>query len=161
MNIIFLDIDGVLATRATRFAGDHFDPECAKHLKEIIDRTDSYVVISSTWRYNRALWQFAALFDAVGIDGSRVLDVTPMSDKKRGSLYVSKSRGAEISEWLRHAGSKYRIGRYIVIDDDSDVQPHEKRWVKTDTYKGLSKENVEEAVRLLSGENALNLVGLK
>ena len=64
MNIIFLDVDGVLnsiqslkkaAIKNKRpYSGyDYpFDEKCLKNLKTLVDKTDSYIVITSTWRYD-------------------------------------------------------------------------------------------------------------
>jgi len=47
MKVIFLDIDGVLTTANKKWT---FDENCVKHLVDIINETDAYIVISSSWR---------------------------------------------------------------------------------------------------------------
>jgi hypothetical protein len=44
MNIIFLDIDGVICL------GREIDQECLKNLKAIVDVTSARIVLSSSWR---------------------------------------------------------------------------------------------------------------
>lgn len=47
-SILFLDIDGIITTPATRWRD--FDLECVKNLKYIIKETDCKIVLHSTWR---------------------------------------------------------------------------------------------------------------
>ena len=49
MKAIFLDFDGVITTPKS---GWNFDIEKMKMVKRIIDETDSFIVISSSWRKN-------------------------------------------------------------------------------------------------------------
>lgn len=56
MRVVFLDIDGVLnyAGFKKRAFGYYFvDDEKIKLLKEIVDKTDAKIVLSSTWRLER------------------------------------------------------------------------------------------------------------
>ena len=57
MKIIFLDIDGVLnsigwveRTKGTAYEDKEIDPSKVRLLKQIIDKTDAKIVLSSTWR---------------------------------------------------------------------------------------------------------------
>ena len=50
LDIIFLDIDGVLNPDKDKFP-DVFDPECVKQLRRILDHSpQSHVVFSTSWR---------------------------------------------------------------------------------------------------------------
>ena len=52
-NIIFLDIDGVIATPETIINGNwDLTPSKQELLKTIIDKTDAKIVLTSSWRYN-------------------------------------------------------------------------------------------------------------
>jgi len=44
INIIFLDIDGVLCLRRK------MDKKCLENLKQIIDATSARIVLTSSWR---------------------------------------------------------------------------------------------------------------
>lgn len=49
--IIFLDIDGVIATPETIIRGAWgLTPECQKKLGKIIEKTNAKIVVSSSWR---------------------------------------------------------------------------------------------------------------
>lgn len=111
MNIIFLDIDGVLN------AEDDFGPgkenphighnrgislAKAKLLKQIVDKTESRIVLVSTWkgRYIKYLNNHEDevgeyLFNTLKEVGLSIYDTTIRYD-----FDDSKSRGLEISLWL-------------------------------------------------------------
>lgn len=150
-NIIFLDIDGVISTIATRY--NCFDPICSEYLKRIIYGRDAYIVVSSTWRKLHPINELRQYFRDVGIDGSRIIGITGIDREreKNRAAGLPWGRGKEISMWLE----KYpdEVDRYIVIDDDvADIPPHRHVHIKTDSYNGLKLEDVEMALRLFDGE---------
>ena len=65
MNVIFLDVDGVLnsvsnlikvynETHKSHSGYSYpFDPDCLENLKELVAVTKSNLVISSNWRYSQ------------------------------------------------------------------------------------------------------------
>ena len=68
--IIFLDFDGVIVTFETRF--NDIDPECAKHLKRVVDETGAFIVISSTWRKHHDFIDLKEMLHNHGISGEKV-----------------------------------------------------------------------------------------
>ena len=81
MNIIFLDIDGVMNHRGGLtfpWKGKPFHPDHIPHLKKILDNTDAMVVLSSTWRYGKSISEIKEWFTLSGLDSSRVLSTTPI-----------------------------------------------------------------------------------
>jgi hypothetical protein len=152
VNIIFLDIDGVLNT--WRFqdyqvkyhecdswdAQFNFDPICMKNLKELIDKTDSYIVISSTWRNtNNGMNDINNNFKLYGMDKNRIISITPN--------YPDKSRGYEIEQWLEQFENKDI--NYIIIDDEN-VDILTDRLVLCNDYYGLTKNELEKALNLFN-----------
>ena len=110
-NIIFLDIDGILVNiRNYKMIKNfpQFEEEWVNNLKEIINKTNSYIVISSTWRTS-GLKKLKSVFDSYGIEKERILDITPI-----GKPFQFKSRWEEIKEWL----SKNECDNYVIIDDN-------------------------------------------
>jgi hypothetical protein len=110
-NIIFLDIDGILVNIRNYKAIKNFpqfEEEWINNLKEIINETNSYIVISSTWRTS-GLKKLKSVFHSYGIEKERILDITPI-----GKPFQFKSRWEEIKEWL----SKNECDNYAIIDDN-------------------------------------------
>lgn len=144
-NLIFLDIDGVLATRKTHYK--FFEKACVENLKTIIGDADAFIIISSTWRYNWSLEDLKSIFNEDGIEKDRIIGVTP--DIRR----LGVTRGAEISEGFRKNKDVW-VRRYNVIDDDSDLDGHLKRHVHVKTAKGLSNEDAKKAIKLLCPDSS-------
>jgi len=149
VNIIFLDIDGVLTTLNTKYY--YLDPVCMGHLKKVVDATNAYFVISSTWRLYHMDRLMPMLADC-GLE-DRVIGVTPSrketkdigNDKK---LILAWGRGFEIDEWLKN--NEAVVDKYAVFDDDKhDLRTHVKVHVHTDTCKGLNAEDAEKAIEIL------------
>lgn len=144
LKIIFLDVDGVLNSNITRrrttdgfifVSGRHI-----KNLKRIIDATGAKVVLSSSWRMGRD-------------DPSRNGDFLELRDELQCydiSFYGftpelrSCDRGAEIME--EHPD----VTDYAVIDDSTQISPHEDHWVRTSLSLGLCEEDVPKAIAILT-----------
>lgn len=156
MRIIFLDIDGVLASfdylriishlkekNPDRY-GYAFDLRCVKNLQWILNECpDVKIVISSSWKsmkINKLLdmWKIRDL-------PGEIIDITP--DLLRTK--IESSRGDEIQEWLsKHS----EVKSYVIIDDDSDMLLHQMdRFVKTDPIIGLTVKDSEKAIKILNG----------
>jgi len=153
MKVIFLDIDGVLATRKTRY--NCFDNDCVVRLEQILRKTDARIVLSSTWRKQKMGEVHLAIYNGYMRPNSdlpsqendlllkRLIGRTPITS--------GDSRGEEIDEWLNSNRHVFGVDRFIIIDDDTDMEPYMDRLVRTDTSLGLSDENVGEAIRMLEG----------
>jgi hypothetical protein len=153
VRLIFLDIDGVMATDFS--AGnrdenhDHmFNPKAVEHLNSIVHKTDCYIVISSSWRKRDLQW-IRKVFEERGFKyPDRIVGET-----MRGYEFVEKAahlpipRGVEIKAWIdlfvRKVEGKGFINnafQYVIIDDDSDMLLEQKdHFVRTDTFKGLTE----------------------
>lgn len=158
--IVFLDIDGVLNS------ADYFDqtkhckgyseinPEKVKLLKEIVDRTGSEIVLSSTWR-NLAKRKdesehpmYTYLTDTLREYGLKIIEHTP---------YIDMNRPKEIKAWLD--GQPDTDIKFVSLDDDFPQQKYDEVGigdclVKTSFYEkdgGLRREHVEKAVEILNG----------
>jgi hypothetical protein len=127
MKIIFLDFDGVLTNRKTRFGSA--DPVCVASLNKITFATGAEIVVSSTWRmqgldairHNLFLWGVL----------KTPIDVTPRLQSD------SATRGSEIRQWLvEHPGTN----RFVILDDDADMDDLREHLVKCDTNIGLTPE---------------------
>jgi len=151
MNVIFLDIDGVLRTdKSDRFWSkvlnqdiptSIFDrklsPTSIKILNEIILITDAKVVITSMWRTVYDLDKLKSIFKDSGFKGEIV-----------GETNQFGYRGEEIQEWL---DTNY-INKYVVVDDSvRDILNHinTKRVIKIDPINGLDDTYFDRIVDLL------------
>ena len=155
MKVIFLDFDGVLnssdffqrtsdADRSINYvATEHIDPEAVQRLSRIVDATGAKVVVSSVWRYNHRLVELREILGHFGFKG-QIIGATPRSTE-------SKSRGKEIDAWLSENDVNRRdpVGRFVIIDDDSDMEPHMDRLIQTSWQSGLLDAHVNRAIKML------------
>lgn len=150
MNIIFLDIDGVLNSRRKLievYKKTHrphsgfnypFDEKCLINLQTLVKLTNSKIVITSTWRKEQEGREtlLKALKD-YNIE-QEVIGYTPV---------LNSTRGEEIKEYLKQF---VEIPNFIIIDDDSDMEELIDRLVLTNGQVGLTQENIDKGISLLS-----------
>ena len=158
MNIIFLDIDGVLNYQKY-FKGQKdlrinyyktlyyknyqiklliqlldIDQNKLYLLKEIINNTNSKVVISSSWRNLKIYPLIEDYLIKIGIP---IIGITP---------YIDSKRGLEIKTYLNN----HKINNYIIIDDDIFPDFDEEllsHMIHTSFFgEGLNDDNVYEAI---------------
>jgi len=135
--IIFLDIDGVLCTARScvRQGGlmQILDPVGIWMLSSIIEEFNAKLVLSSTWR------KFHDQMSMIAILQNSGMPKVPWHQNWK-TPEGHGPRGNEIQEWLENNGGPDPI--YVIIDDDSDMLPEQMtRFVKTDSYEGISYEN--------------------
>jgi hypothetical protein len=137
--VLFVDVDGVLATPRTRPVGT-LDPALVARLDRLCREAGAVVVISSSWRA-MGLETLRALFDRAGFTGA-IVGATP-------DLGAAATRGEEIAAWhLEHGPTDYAI----LDDDAADMGDLLPRLIRTRTTVGLSEEDVARALALLDGE---------
>jgi hypothetical protein len=146
MNIIFLDIDGVLNCEEfykARLKMEHqnaypLNQICQERvgwLNELCASIGAKVVISSTWRSD-GLEVMQNLFNQLG-GTFEVIDITP----HLGRYTV---RGNEILAWIENnyallGKHRHEFHTYAIIDDDSDMLLWQRdHFFQTDTYSGLT-----------------------
>jgi hypothetical protein len=155
--VVFLDIDGVLNHRAWferatdesivsgRRRERQLDPASIGLLNQLIVRTRSEVVISSTWRVHYPPDELERILKLRGFIG-KVIGATP--DLQRGGS--TARRGNDIGAWLdmtrRHG---LEIDRLVILDDDRDMGVLLPFLVKVSNEVGLTQLNIDSAVRVL------------
>jgi hypothetical protein len=115
MNIIFLDIDGVLRTHKSDLEWiekvglpipekqyRNFSAKSVSNINFIHSFIRCKIVITSNWKLYHTLDELKEIFNKQGIQ-PEVIDVTG----------ISTSRGEEISDWL----SVNDVDNWVVIDD--------------------------------------------
>lgn len=138
MKVLFLDIDGVVNSRATTSFRSLYplDPHMAFMVGKIQLDTDCQVVLSSSWRHHP---------DGIKVVEEsivKILDKTPTLDK----LGV---RGHEIQAWLdQHP----EVERYAILDDDADMLEEQlPNFFKTTFQNGLTEDIMYKVIAHLNG----------
>lgn len=151
MRVVFLDFDGVLNSQkffeaqystlgraATLGTPEQLDPSAIALVNDILAETGAVVVISSTWRMF-GVEKCVAMLREVGLAGE-VVGATPRLDGYRG---------AEIEHWLTLNAPPRGIAAFVILDDDSDMEPHMAKLVQTDHMVGLTHADARRAVAML------------
>ncbi|MBE6772948.1 MAG: hypothetical protein E7544_01865 [Ruminococcaceae bacterium] len=149
MNVIFLDIDGVLNTEKTRLENEeYFDKPISEvhmsRLEKLVKSTGSVIVLTSTWRvyWNHGLSQVSPIGDYIN----------DIFAKHRVAIYgktlefSGNDRKAEIDDWFERYKSK--VENYVIIDD-VDYGFDKSHFVQTSDAKGLDDEACDKAYRIL------------
>lgn len=167
MNIIFLDIDGVLNSSAYFDSLD--DKEKAEyqeisdyHLKmlaKIYHACDAKIVLSSTWRElddksDETVYPiYQYLIDSLARYGMEIISKTP---------FIGLNRPFEIVSWLKSQKDNEDI-RFVSLDDDFTKEEYEKygigeNLVKTEFFcesegdGGLQQRHVDQAIKILKSK---------
>lgn len=142
MKIIFLDIDGVLNAIDYQMAATEEPPLIDKSrlvvLKEIVDKSDAKIVLSSSWK---KAWSPQCAWDTVFREaGLSVYDITPSLGRKCD----------EIAAWLKEHPA---TASFAILDDAEGgwgaLAPYV---VVTDPLhtRGLESEHIEKVLQLLN-----------
>ena len=155
MNIIFLDVDGVLNSMNYLIKlyeekhecyfgfGVPFDPNCLKNLKELVTQTNSKLVISSTWRKSpKGIEILLENLKKYELEKS-VIGYTPIST-------TNCTRGTEIKTYLSKLKKDTSKINFIILDDESDMDELLPHLIQTDEKLGLTSENVKTGIKKLN-----------
>lgn len=174
MNICFLDVDGEITY--SDYDNDetaNIDIEKVKLLKEICDKTNAKVVISSSWRGSETYTPriYYILIDILTTNGIEVLGDTPhlptefegnvpdsihlttLEDLPHLKLKYGTGRAAEIQKWI----NEHDVDNFVILDDEdfnwSDYG-YDTHWVQPTWFGdgGLKREHVDRAIEILRGE---------
>lgn len=156
MNVIFLDIDGVLnnllTTETTPDGYRGIDSDKVLLLKKIVDATGAVIVLTSDWK---AMWEREYkeeqddlanyLDECLAKAGLKIFDCTYEIRRK--------DRGEGISDWLH----EHKIKKWVVLDDETfdDFEKYKiyQHLVQTDEFDGLT-EDIADLVIEKMGEKA-------
>ena len=153
--LIFLDIDGVLVNRrslaersGTRAVADK---TCVYALNHITTLTGAKIVLSSSWRFC-GLEEMRLIFRHWGVS-AELISMTPDLTRKPGDsvLYIATPRREEIASWLMQNGQP---ACYVVIDDDSDADMGDGRFIHTKFDIGLTEAEAVNAIQILRTSEA-------
>lgn len=165
---IFLDIDGVIATPDRIVDGEWaLVDTCQDNLGEILNKTNAYIVLSSSWRKN-TLKNTIYYMSEMGFKYTdKIVGITIRSYKYlQKGIHLSIPRGVEIKQWIdtnvhsdngknfirKELGKDYN---YVILDDHTDMLlEHRNNFIRTDSRKGLNEEDVIEAINILNYETS-------
>jgi hypothetical protein len=161
MSIIFLDIDGVLATHKQymmnrkKFQDKNdiakelniaypFDPKCVKIFNEILDSTGADIVLSSDWREYFSLGDLDTIFKFNGVNKSPV-DVTISELASFGNQTMN--RAFQIGEYV----TRNNITNYVVIDDLNVgkymvITNEDNKFVLTNDFEGIKQLGIKNKI---------------
>ena len=157
MQIIFLDIDGVMNSHQWLEQQPPFslrehperaiDPAAVQHLNHLTDKTGAQIVVTSTWRLKWSVHRLRKIFVNSDIRGA-LLDVTEVltvAASMHHKMHVDP-RAQEIFNWLQHHPE---VTQYVVLDDLLNLGELRDRHVIVDAAIGLTHKNISEALEIL------------
>lgn len=157
-NIIFLDYDGVLVNPETCIAvGDvggifsYIDPVSAGLVKRLCEEFNCKIVTSSSWRLQYDQYALQGILNAScpKLGSYMYMDEKWRTESFNGVPIDQHGRGKEIKAWIDKYSSEFE--NFVILDDDSDIEPLMDNFVKCDTYSGFRFNQYIEARKILKG----------
>lgn len=154
--IIFLDIDGVLATNReyetnrTKFREKYswakelqvpygWNKECVEIFNEILDITNADIVISSDWRFHWDLDGLDKIFKANGVKKSPIFET--IKNKRKMTSELEDDRSYQINEWV----SLNKPDKWVAIDD-MNLKNLGYNFIMTKDSEGLKESGLKEKI---------------
>ena len=139
LKIIFLDFDGVVNAFNEPESLRQLSKTCVETLNTLIEKTDANIVITSTWRILHSMADLRQILINAGFKFPyKVIGKTPRGGR----------RGTEIEEWLKAFPKEIEL--FVILDDDSDMEPFMDRLIRTNSDTGLTIDDVERAIFLFT-----------
>lgn len=157
MNIIYLDMDGVINNTATfaiegRILLNAYDETLVSNLNYIIEKTNAKIVMTSTWRLSfKDANSINKHFKKIGILPV-CIGKTKHLNMRSGWSGSFTDRGYEIKDNLSRFSRT--TDNYVIIDDDHQytLKQFGEHYFETDIEVGLTKEIAENIVDFLNKE---------
>ena len=151
MKVIFLDIDGVIATtscygvaRNNKWSSYKFDEKCVAVFNFVLQETGAEIIISSDWRTHYTLQEMREIF-AHNFVMKGPIGFTPSS----GSYHINNLEGGrteEIKTWLKHNAWKNDI-KWVAIDDlDMSEGLGDNFVLCKNEHEGIKRKGVKEKI---------------
>lgn len=171
MDIIFLDVDGVLNSMAyfkwlketgnTLHKNGEYNDISDFHLQmlaKIYHICDAHIVLTSTWRElddetdMNCYPMYQYLVDSLAKYDMKIMSKTPV---------VGMNRPLEIVTWLNNRVDKHEI-RFVSLDDDYPLEKYKEQGIEDCLIRtrffcnelsegGLQQEHVDKAIKILRG----------
>lgn len=158
INIIFLDIDGVLNSKQTlERCGPYIGIEDQKLelLKELIEKTKAYIVLTSTWKQ---FWHYNPLDKHKQDELANYLDAAFAKHQMKVTAKTNDDfnpfkRGEGILNYLTFIKrNQITVNNYVILDDlifDYRRANLLNHLIKTNGKYGLQKSHILKAISLL------------
>jgi len=151
LNVIFLDIDGVLNHHLyyennhkksdLSKEENHLDPSKIELINKLCKQANCKVVISSTWRIGEEVKTLQNMLNSRGAT-FEVIDKT--------GRCCSDVRGVEVYNWWSKNEDDYN--NYVIFDDDNDFLIEQiNNFFQIDGYCGITPTIIYKAERFLNG----------
>jgi len=137
-------MDGVLCNPATCVSvGDvgscfsYLDPVSCGLVKRLCVELNCKLVISSSWRILHDRFSMQAILNAAcpQLGNFMYLDDRWRTGSFNGCSMDDFGRGKEIKAWIDKYPTEFN--NFVILDDDSDMEPLMDSFVKTDVYEGF------------------------
>ena len=156
MKIIFLDVDGVL--NHEHDSTGTMKPNLLSHLGDLVRKTSSKIVLSSTWRHHPELCQriTSAIVSVAKIPADTLVSMT--GDSRPGNL----GRAEEIAEWLNNyttqSANTTPISTWVVLDTANlgGVPFFAGHFVHINEKVGLNKRTLKLAIKILNRQTTIS-----
>ena len=173
--LIFLDFDGVLNTEnhfakmtvegvPTRdYYGPKFDPKAVANLQKIIEATDAWIIVSSSWRYmglkelqrmwtDRNLPGWIAGITPLHTEDDKLLETDLRQLDEITPEMFSSSRGNEIKAYFNEMpGNNSDAQRYVILDDLNEVLPEqESHFIRINPIVGITEKDAEKSLEIIN-----------
>lgn len=151
--VVFLDFDGVVETIYWEKDDNNIwslnthkegktelnNKQAIGWLNELYNKCPYDVVITSTWRINMNKKELQNLLVFSGFNPKiKVIGLTPI---------LHLQRGLEIQQWIDDNNFK---GKFIIVDDDSDMCHLLPLLIRTDCQLGFTIYDYQKALKILS-----------
>lgn len=138
MKLLFLDIDGVLTSDATKSRKEllyTFSESCVGALNRILTENNVQIILTSSWRTVFDVEKQNQIFRENGIiqlPGGQTND------------FGYENRSLEIQDYL----SKRKVENYVILDD-MKINGFDEHFVLVNPSTGLTENDVEKVNRIL------------
>lgn len=146
MNIIFLDVDGVLNTIKKDNGGKRpytgydypFNEECVSKLAKLVEMTNSYLVIISTWRIHE-------MGKLILLNELRKHNLSNRIIGYTDAIYKFKEKAI-----LAYLSGLNDVVNYIILDDEQVFPILNDHLIKIDFEYGITDEDINTSVKKIS-----------
>lgn len=166
IKIIFLDIDGVIATPESLHDGLWGLVDANQELLGVIlEKTNASIVLSSSWRLGNVEDTKDYMTKKGFLFSDKIIGVTIRASQyidRSKKIHLSIPRGVEIQQWIdtnihSNNGKDFKrknIGvdyQYVILDDDNDMLfTQRNNFVRTKSLIGLTGFDVHNAINILN-----------
>lgn len=140
--IIFLDVDGVICLYPEwqkSWIGnrnDELDRQCCIRLKEILDKTNAKIVLSSSWRLDQQhIDDLIYKLTPYNITKDYFIGYTPILYCSLSKLSPGNQRWREIEKYILDNN----IIKYIILDDFNITKTPKDNFVRTKMHTGITE----------------------